>query len=714
MQRKNDWPFRMAGSGWPSLAKPLFFSHGKNKRNKMPVQSFVDITRKAGEKMKNGVILLCVSIGLTMSACTPRNGKMKTTAPKETASKETKVDSAATASATAPTPATILTRDQVAEKHKWNLGEIFADDAAFDTAYKKIESMIPSFKALQGTLDDSAPALLTALKQRDQILAETDRINCFAGMSYHQDMSESHASGRNDRAQTLLVKVGEATSWFTPEILSIPWEKLDGWLKSNSELGVYRHALEDIQRQKAHVLSPREEELLAMAGEVAAVPSNVYGRFTNTDLDFPKIRGEKGEEVQLSPAVYTQFLYCPDRRVRRDAFLGLHGVYAAKKNTLASLLSSQVKQHMFYAKARHYNSSLESALDGPNVPVNVYKNLVDTVDKNVERLHHYVAMRKKLMKLDDIHGYDLYVPMVDAPQDKIAYENAVETILTALAPLGADYTSTLRGGFEGRWIDVFETKNKRSGAYCWGSYLTHPYLLLNYQGTMNDRSTVAHEMGHAMHSWYTHKGQPMAYGDYATFCAEVASTVNEVILAHYLLNNAKTDTERLLILQQQIEGIRTTVFRQAMFAEFELQIHEMVESGKPLTADSAMSTYRDLVAKYYGPELVIEPEAAAEGLRIPHFYSNFYVFNYATSHCAATNIGRRIIDKEPNAVGGLMNFLSAGSSKYPLDVLKLAGVDMTTPKPIEDTMKLFSELMDQFEALYNKQQARPMANAMAH
>ncbi|MCG8404969.1 MAG: oligoendopeptidase F [Phycisphaerales bacterium] len=597
------------------------------------------------------------------------------------------------------------TRDQIAEKDKWNLKDIFDSNARFEAAFKKVEGIIEKLPSLKGTLG-SPEGLLKALKLRDETFSELDLVIVYAGLSYHQDMSVGETQGRWDRVQSLGTKAGEAVSWFVPEVLTIPSETADSWMSKNKELAAYRHALQDIHRQKKHFLSPREEELLAMAGEVTAAPGNVFGRFTNTDLDFPVIKDEDNKDLQLSSSVFYQLLYSPDRRVRRDAFLGLHDTYASKMNTLSALLSSQVKQHIFYAKARHYDSSLEAALSEPNIPVDVYRNLIATVSKNAHRLHRYVAMRKKLMKLDAIHRYDLYVPMVSAEQEEIPYEDAVATILKSLKPLGSDYVSTLETAFKSRWIDVYETKNKRSGAYCWGAYKTHPYLLLNYKGTMNDRSTVTHEMGHAMHSWYTAKKQPYVYGDYETFCAEVASTVNEVLLAHYLLNHAASDTERLLILQQQIEGIRTTVFRQTMFAEFELKIHEMAEAGEPLTGNSLRETYEKIVRRYYGPEIVLDPTASAECLRIPHFYRNFYVFTYATSHCAATNIGRRIIDGEAGSVEGLIDFLSAGSSKYPLDVLKLAGVDMATPKPIEDTMALFSELLDHFEKLYEEHQAK--------
>ncbi len=597
-------------------------------------------------------------------------------------------------------------RSDIPEKYRWDLTRIFPDDAAFEAAFKKVETLMVRFKGLQGTLGKSGDALLAALTLHDELSAELDRVVVYAGLSHHEDMSNSPAQGRWDRAQSLATRAEEASSWLVPEILTLESDKVHGWFSKSDKLAIYRHYLDDLHRQRDHFLSPREEELLAMAGEVASAPQNIYGLFTNTNLDFPKIKDESGQEILLSSAKYYNLIYSKDRRVRRDAFIGYHETYQAKANTLAALLSAHVKQHMFFAKARGFASAREAALFGPNIPVAVYDNLVATVNKHLPKLHRYVALRKKLMGIEKVHQYDLYVPMIEAEEEKIHYDDGVKTILTALAPLGADYVGTLKNAFESRWIDVYETPNKRSGAYCWGSYLTHPYLLLNYTATMNDRSTVAHEMGHAMHSWYTVKNQPIVYGDYATFCAEVASTVNEVLLAHYLLNHAKNDTERLLILQQQIESIRTTVFRQTMFAEFEQRFHELAEAGAPLTAEMLMKEYAAIVAKYYGPDCENDACVAAEGLRIPHFYSNFYVYTYATSHCAATNIGRRIIGGEAGAVDGLMKFLSAGSSKYPLDILRLAGVDMTTPKPIEDTMQLFDELLDEFEALHAKRAAK--------
>jgi len=598
------------------------------------------------------------------------------------------------------------TRDQIEAKYKWNLAELYADVEAWEAGFAAAQQKIEKLAGMKGTLGKSADSLLSALKHRDDTIADVDKLVVYAGLAYHLDMSNSETAGRSDRAQSLATRASEAMSWMVPEILTLPSETVESWMKDSAELAVYRHMFADIDRQRKHTLSAREEELLAMTGDVTASFGTIFGRLQNTDLDYPVIKDENGEDLKLTNAKYYQLIYSPDRRVRRDAFLGMHQVYLDKRNSLSAVLSGQVKQHMFYAKARGFNSSLEAALFGPGIPPAVVENLIRTINANLPRLHRYVALRKKIMGLDKVHRYDLYVPLVEGERDKIPYDEATKTILAALEPMGSGYVATMRTAFDSRWIDVYETPNKRSGAYSWGAYnAPHPYLLLNYTGTANDRSTVAHEMGHAMHSWYTCKAQPFVYGDYATFCAEVASTVNEVLLAHYLLQHAADDTERLLILQDQIESIRTTVFRQTMFAEFEKLIHEQAEAGQALTGDGLCALYGELVQRYYGPDLELDEAGKAEGLRIPHYYRNFYVYTYATSHCAATNIGRRIIDGQAGAVEGHVKFLAAGSSRYPLEVLKLAGVDMTTPQPIEDTMDLFDDLVDQFEALYNRRKA---------
>lgn len=601
-------------------------------------------------------------------------------------------------------PAVTLKREDIDRSYRWDLTDLFEDVGAWEAAFKNVEGKTEQLAGLKGTLGRSSESLLKALQLRDQTSAELGVVFQYAGLSYYLDMKNSEAGGRFERVKSLGTKANEATSWFVPEILSLPEETISSWMDDSEKLAVYRHGFDDIYRQREHILSAREEELLAMVGDVASAFSTIFGRLQNTDLDFPVLKDDEGNEFKLSSAKYYQHIYSPDRRLRKDVFLGLHNTYLNKRNTISAILAGQVKQHMFYAKARGFESSLESALNGPGIPVEVVENLIATINKHLPKVHRYVALRKKVMGLDEVHRYDLRLPMLNAPKEKIPYDKSVETILSALAPLGKEYVSTARRAFDSRWLDVYETQNKRSGAFSWGTPLApHPFMLLNYHGTRNDRSTTAHELGHTMHSWYTIKNQPLPYAGYATFCAEVASTVNEVLLSHYLLNHAKDDMERLLIIQEDLEGIRTTVIRQAMFAEFEKTIHEQAEAGKPLTGDGLCETYGNIVKKYYGPELVLDECAKAEGMRIPHFYRNFYVYTYATSHCAAVNIGRRIIDGEPGAVEGHLTFLSAGSSKYPLDVLKLAGVDMTTPRPIEDTMELFADLLDQFEELYEKQ-----------
>ncbi len=592
-------------------------------------------------------------------------------------------------------------RQDIDEKYRWDLGVVFADEAAWEAAYTQVGKSLEAFRALQGTPGKSPAALFHALDLRDRLSAELGRVIYWAGLTYHLDMKNAKAAGRFDRARSLGTKANEATSWFIPEVLALAKDKVQKWLEEEKKLAVYRHALDDIFRVQDHVLSPREEELLAMAGEVTSAPGTIFGRFQNTDLDFPVIRDSDGKEVQLSSAKYYKFIYSKDRRLRRDAFLGLHKTYMKKRNTISAMLSAQVKQHIFYARARRFKSALESALNGPGIPTTVVENLIKTVHAHLPKLHRYTELRKKVMQLDAVHRYDLRVAMVEGPEEKVPYEAATRTVLAALKPLGKDYCATLQKAFDTRWIDVYETPNKRSGAYSWGSYLApHPYILLNYGGTRNDRSTLAHEVGHSLHSWYTFKCQPHVYSSYATFCAEVASTVNEVLLSHHLMKHARTDLEKMLIIQEEMENIRTTVLRQTLFADFEKTIHEMVEAGKPLTGDVLCEVYGGLLQKYYGPHITIDDCARAEGMRIPHFYRNFYVYTYATSYCASNNIGRRIIRNEPGAVQAFIRFLSAGSSKYPLEVLKLAGVDMTTPAPIEDTLKRFGELMDQFEALH--------------
>ena len=595
-------------------------------------------------------------------------------------------------------------RADIPEKYRWNLSDLYASDDAWESAFDAAGRMIEQLPSRQGTLGKSAKDLFDALKHCERIDSHLGKLMLYAGTSYHLNMKNSTAAGRFDRVQSLGTKAAEASSWFTPELLKVPRDTIKAWLAEDEKLAIYKHYFDDLYRQQEHVLSSREEELLAMVGDIASSFGTIFGRLQNTDLDFPMVKDVDGNEFELSTAKFYQHIFSPDRRLRHDVFLGLHQSYMDKRNTISAILSGQVKQHIFFAKARGFESSLASAVHGPGIPVKVVENLIDAIHKHLPTVHRYVALKKKVLGLEDLRRYDMYVPMVEMAEAKIPYDEACKTIVGALRLMGDEYAKAVSRAFHERWVDVYETPNKRSGAYSWSTDLSpHPFVLMNYTGTRSDRSTLAHELGHSMHSAYSIRTQPTVYSDYATFCAEVASTVNEVLLSHYLLNHAKSDQERLLILQERIDGIRTTVIRQTMFAEFEKLIHEQAEAGKALTGDSLCELYGNLIEQYYGPEMVVDECAKAECLRIPHFYRNFYVYTYATSHCAAINIGQRIIDGQPGAVEGHIKFLSAGSSLYPLDVLKLAGVDMTTPAPIEDTMKLLDELITQFETLWEKQ-----------
>lgn len=600
-----------------------------------------------------------------------------------------------------PTESTtaIPTRDRIAAEHTWNLDDLFKSEADWEAAFTRAQEMVQKCKSMKGMAAKSGADLLAVLKHRDETYLQVDRLAVYASLRQDEDLNNKSNQARFNRASELYNKFGESLAWFEPEVLQIPAETLHSWLEKDRSLAVYRHALDNIQRMRPHTLSPSEEELLAMSRDMSDGMQRTFSLLSNADLKFPTIKNEKGEDLELSSARYMGLIYSPDRRVRRDAFLGLHQTFEKFENTIGSLLTFQIKRAVFYARARKYNSAIEAALDGDNVPVAVYDHLIAAVHEAFPLMHRYMAMRKKLLKLDELHPYDLYVPMIAASQEKIEYDRAVETIIEALGVLGGEYVEPMKQGFSSRWIDVYATRGKRSGAYCSGTYSVHPYLLLNYEGTANDRSTVAHEMGHAMHTWFSTHHQPVIYGDYSIFCAEVASTVNEVILNHHLMQKATTKQQRLELVNSLLENIRTTVFRQTLFAEFERITHKMVEEGKPLTPDILQQIYRDLNRQYYGEGVVMDSEWDSECLRIPHFYSNFYVYKYATSYSAASDIGRRIIAGEPAARDGLLKFLKAGSSVYPIDCLKLAGVDMTTPEPVRNCMKLFGEKLDEMERL---------------
>ena len=591
-------------------------------------------------------------------------------------------------------------RDAIDIKHRWATEGIFPDKAAWEKEYAAVEAMVKGLTAFRGTLSQGADQLHKVLQARDETEARLDRVYVYASLLADQDTRVGETQGMRSRARSLAINYGQAMSWMEPELTAIPFEQIDSWMREKSELALYRQAFDNLFRQKKYILSPREEELLAMTGELRATPGNAYNLMANADTVFPTIKDAEGNTRELDDSAFYLFLRSPDRRVRKDAYEAIVGTHAKHRNTAAALLNGVVQSHILTVKARGYESCLAAALDGGNIPVSVYDTLVKTVNNNLPLLHRYQAIRKRVLHLDDgVHAYDLFAPFIGDEKLEFTYEGGVETILSALTPLGENYGADMKKGFDSRWVDVYPTKGKRSGAYSSGTFLTQPYILMNYHGGYEDVSTLAHEMGHSMHSFYSRGTQPYVYSDYDIFCAEVASTCNEILLQNYILKQTKDPRKKLYLVCEFLEGMRGTVFRQTMFSEFEQRIHEMAEAGQPLTADSLGETYRGIMKNYYGAAYTHDDLVDNYWVRIPHFYYNFYVYKYATSYCAASNIASRIIKGEPGARDAYLSFLSAGSSKYPIDLLKMARVDMTTPQPVEDAMKLFEGLLDQAEAL---------------
>ncbi len=602
--------------------------------------------------------------------------------------------------ATAPGKKEMRTRSQIETKYTWATEDIFATQELWQQEHDALEAGIPELAKLKGTLSKGADQLLAALKLRDGTEARIDRVMVYASLRADEDTSIGETQEIDQIATALAVRYGEAVSWIEPELTAISLETIEKWMAGNEELAVYRQAFDDLFRQKKHILSAREEELIAMAGQVRRTPYNAYNLLTNADLKFPDIKDEDGHDVELNDAAYYLFMRSPDRRVRKDAYEGLVGGYHGVRNTGAALLNGIVQSHLFSVKVRGYESCLAAALDGGNIPVSVYNTLVETIDKHLPLLHRYLSIKKRALKLDGgVHDYDMFVSFVNDSDTKYTFEEGVALMRDALEPLGADYLSMMDKGINSRWVDVYPTRNKRSGAYSSGTYLTSPYILLNYQGNYDSVSTLAHEMGHSMHSYYSRGLQPYVYSNYDIFCAEVASTLNEILLQHYVLDRTEDPKVRLSLLCEFLETMRGTVFRQTMFSTFEKQIHEMAESNEALTADAISEQYSTIMHRYYGKDYAHDDLVASYWLRIPHFYYNFYVYKYATSYCAASNIAKRIRANESGAVDEYLAFLKAGCSQYPVDLLKLARVDMTTAEPIEDAMQIFSSLLDQTEEL---------------
>lgn len=594
---------------------------------------------------------------------------------------------------------TVPQRSDIDAKYRWKLEDIFATDQLWEKDFSEVEGMLPAMTEFKGRLSESGATLLQCLQLQDSLWNITDRLYVYAGMKRDEDTREPSYQELYSRARSLATRVEQAASFIDPEILAMPKSALDEFMKSTTGLEPYQHYLGNIVRKKAHTLSTSEEEILAMAGDLARAPLNVWTMMNEADIKYPSIKDEEGNEVELTKQRYAKFLESTDRRVRRDASDAYSSAYLSYLNTLGATLSAGVAKDIFYAKARKYNSSLEASLDRYNIPVSVFENLISAADDNLERLHKYVGLRKKVLKLDELHKYDLSVPLAPEAKMEIPYDSAVAIIEKALAPLGEQYIADLKAGFASGWVDVYETEGKGTGAYSWGCYSSHPYMLLNYNNTLRNMFTVAHEMGHCMHRYYTNKNQPYINAGHAIFTAEVASTVNEALLMDYLLKKTEDKAKKLYLLNHYIDEIEGTFYTQVMFSEFEKAIHRKVEDGEALASASMRQMYRDLFQKFYGPELTLDSLDDLGCLRIYHFYRSFYVYQYATGYAAATTISRKILEGDKEALARYLEFLKTGNSDYPVNLLKQAGVDMTSPEPVNKTIELFAGLVDEMEKL---------------
>lgn len=596
----------------------------------------------------------------------------------------------------------LQTRDQVPVERTWKLEDIFKTDEEWVKELEDLKKEIPNFKKFQGKLDESADTLYELLSLQDEVSERIGKLYTYAHMRYDQDTTNSHYQELNSKAENLLTNASSTMSFIVPEILAIDEQKLDSFLEDKKELQLYKKALNEITRKRPHILSQQEEELLAEASEVTENASQTFGMLNNADLTFPKVKNEEGEEIELTHGRYINFLESDEQRVRRDAFKAMYDTFGKFKNTFSSTLSGAIKKDNFYAKIRNYETARQSALNNNNIPEEVYDNLVEAVNQRLPLLQRYVALRKRVLQLDELHMYDLYTPLVKNVDMKFTYEEAQKHLLKGLAPLGEDYVNKLKEGFENRWVDVDENKGKRSGAYSSGAYGTNPYILMNWQDNINNLFTLAHEFGHSLHSYYTRENQPFRYGNYSIFVAEVASTCNENLLNEYMVNQTTDEKEKLYLLNHFLEGFRGTVFRQTMFAEFEHDIHILAQDGEALTADKLTELYYELNKKYFGDDLIVDEEIGLEWARIPHFYYNYYVYQYATGYAAATSLASQILKEKEPAVERYLNFLKAGNSDYPIEVLKHAGVDMTEKAPILAALDVFEEKLNEMEKLIDK------------
>lgn len=594
----------------------------------------------------------------------------------------------------------IPARADVPEKDKWAIQDLFATDDDWRAALAKAKEFIPRSTAFRGRLAESGAALLSFFRLDDEISLAFDALVHYAQRRSDEDTRVAAYQEMVSQVTRFAVEIQSAAAFETPELLAISDEDMNRLYAEAPELELYRLNIDRIRRRREHVLSDKEEAILAAAGEMAASPDDIYSMLNDADLKFPDAVDKDGNKHPVTHGTFIPLMQSYDRVLRKSAFDSLYSVYGQFRNTSAATLSAQLKQLLFFANVRKYPSTLDAALDGNEVPTEIYRNLIDAVHRSFAPMYRYVALRKKLLGVDELHMYDLYVPVVDGVEMKFTFEEAKEIALKALAPLGEDYLNLLREGFANGWIDVYENEGKRSGAYSAGARV-HPYVLLNFKGTLDDVFTLVHEMGHSIHSYLSNKTQPTAYQDYVIFVAEVASTCNEALLMEYLLSVTTDKKERAYLINHFLEQFRGTLYRQTMFAEFELAANEMTQRGEGTTAEALCAMYKKLNEQYFGPEMNVDEEISLEWARIPHFYYDYYVYQYATGYAAAIALSRRILREGEPAVKDYLGFLSGGCSADPITLLRGAGVDMASPKPIEDATKLFDEMISEMEKILN-------------
>lgn len=593
----------------------------------------------------------------------------------------------------------VVKRSEADEKYMWNMKDMYENDGLWEDDVKEAEALINGMPAYIEVMDESPKKLLSLLEYDTEISKKLEKIYVYANQKSHEDMGESKYQDMAGRAQNLMVKYQMQSAPVIPAIMKMGRKKISEYTEADNNpngLPLYKRYFELIFRKEEHILDADKEELLAGVNDLSETPSDIFAMFNNADIRFDDITDKNGESHQLTHGKYTAYLRSKDRTLRENAFKELYEKYGNYRNTLAAAYRGNLKQHNFYAKVRKYDSGMQYSLSDANIPVRVYNSLIDATHENIGLLHRYISLRKKVMDVSELHMYDLYVPMVSDVNMSIDYEEAKQIVIKGLAPLGEDYINELKGGLSGGWIDVYENEGKRTGAYSWGAYGTHPYVLLNHQNDLNSVFTLAHEMGHALHTYYSDANQPYIYAGYKIFVAEVASTCNEALLVNYLIKNSKSENEKKYLINYFLEQFRTTFFRQTMFAEFEKITHEKCAAGQTLTADVLCEIYKELNAFYFGEDAVIDDEIALEWARIPHFYTPFYVYQYATGFAAAVSISSAIFSGNEDVLLGYRTFLKSGGSLDPIDLLKLCGVDMLTPEPVNEAMKVFESLLNQF------------------